>query len=74
VTTRAQRVATRSRYPAELRLLALTQEIRDIARGATIPDGTRSRLHAIAHGIDRIGDELTGKDKPQPRMRWATKE
>jgi hypothetical protein len=56
--SRAETVAKRSRHPTEVRLAALLQEIRDIARGSEMPKGTRNRLHAIADGIER----LTGSD------------
>jgi hypothetical protein len=67
---KAQRTAMRGRNSSEIRLAALTQQIRNIALAAPMEQGTWNRLHAVAHGIDALVEGLPGRDAA-PAIRWT---
>ena len=67
--SRAERTAKRTRNAPEVRLHAHAQQIRNLADRAPMNQGTRNKLHAIAHGIDELTDALAGVEKQ--RMQWT---
>lgn len=73
--SRAEKMAKRGRNSVEIRLGALTQELRNIALGAPLEQGTRNRLHAIASAIDSLVEGI-GVSGPQvkprcPPVQWT---
>lgn len=65
--SRARTIAKSADFPPDTRLHAIAQSLRDIANNAPIQSaGTRTRLHALAAGIDDLTEALVEQLNPRP--------